>query len=103
MILAVSVMANQVSQPFVQNQAVDIKEQEKESSSSEDDEKSYQLPGNLAINALSTINLQQEFYQIREIILNEVSDPQEAHIVSGLREGSNFKTLFRPVISPNAP
>lgn len=103
MILGVSVMANQVSQPIVQNPAVDISDQEEQSSSSQDDEKSYRLQSKLAITSLTTINLQHELYQIREIILNDVSDPHEVHIVAGLSKENNFRTLFRPVISPNAP
>ena len=103
MILGMAIMANQVTQSLTTNQASDETEQNDTSSTQNSEEEICFVQSNLAINSFTPITLNQEFYQIREIILDEVADPQHSQDNVGLSEGGNFKTLFRQVINPNAP
>lgn len=54
------------------------------------------------ILSVSSIHLDQEFYQIKEIVFGDEEDSEHVpHITERLT--SYFRTLFRQVISPNAP
>jgi len=97
-----AIMADQVTQPLTISESSSNIEQNEKDNSQDSDEQIYVLQ-NLAINSFSTITIHQEFYQIREIILDEVADPQPVQVLDGLREDNYFRTLFRQVISPNAP
>jgi hypothetical protein len=103
MILGSSVLMNQISQPLaiVQNKA-DVEEGQNTESTDSDDAL-YVLQANLAINSFSPVTLHQELYQIREIVLDEVAKPQPVNAVQQITETDHFKTLFRKVISANAP
>lgn len=96
-----AVVASQVSQPVVaKSQSIE------ESTTSEDDaseEVVITASEDLAITSASGLNLNQEFYQIREIFLDDVADPHVIHLAQKLTETDHFKTLFRKVISANAP
>lgn len=78
-------------------------EQSEDGDATESSQEVYVLQANVAINSFTPISLHQELYQIREIILDEVDDPQSALEVENLTESDHFRTLFRQVISPNAP
>ena len=78
-------------------------EQSEDTESTESDEGVYILQANLAINSFSQVTLHQELYQIREIILDEVAKPQPVNAIQQITETDHFKTLFRKVISANAP
>jgi hypothetical protein len=103
MILGSAILLNQVSQPLAVIQAdADVELGEGEESTESEDEV-YVFQANLAINSSTTVTLQQELYQIREILLDEVADPQPVHAIQQIAETDHFKTLFRKVISANAP
>jgi len=103
MILGSAVLLNQISQPLavVQNK-VDVEEGQNAESTDSDDAL-YVLQANLAINSFSQVTLNQELHQIREIVLDEVAKPQPVNPVQQITETDYFKTLFRKVISANAP
>lgn len=61
------------------------------------------VSADLALNSISHLNIHQEFYQIREIILDEVTDTHVVYVAHKLAESDHFKILFRNVISTNAP
>lgn len=102
MILGSAVLMNQISQPLaiIQSKANIEQSDDGETTDSKD---VYVLQANLAINSFSHITLHQELYQIREIILDEVADPQPVHAIQQITETDHFRTLFRKVISTNAP
>ena len=103
MILGSAVLMNQISQPMAITQGKADIEQNEDGKSTEKDDVFYVLQSNLAINSFSQVTLHQELYQIREIILDEVADPQPVHAIRQITETDHFKTLFRKVISTNAP
>ena len=98
--LGAAIVFAQVSQPVI------AKNYEIEQSSTEDDsstEAIITISKDLAITSASGLNLSQEFYKIRDIFLDEVADPHVVHLAQTLTETDHFKTLFRKVISANAP
>ena len=103
MILGTAILLNQVSQPLVVVQAKASTEQSEDGDSTEPGQETYVLQANVAINSFTPISLHQELYQIREIILDEVNDQQSTLEIENLTESDHFRTLFRQVISPNAP
>ncbi len=52
--------------------------------------------------SVSTIQLDQELHQIKEIVFGDDKKEKHTHIVTKY-VSSFFKTLFQQVISPNAP
>ncbi len=102
-ILGSAVLMNQVSQPLAIIQANTDVEQNEDGKSTESEDGVYVFQANLAINSSSQVTLHQELYQIREIILDEVADPQPVHATRQISGTDHFKTLFRKVISTNAP
>ena len=103
MILGSAVLMNQISQPLTIIQSkVDI-EHNDDGKTPESDDAVYVLQANLAINSFSQLTLHQELHQIREIIMDEVADPQPIHSIQKITESDHFRTLFRKVISTNAP
>ncbi len=104
MLLGSAILVNQVSQPMAKLQAqARVEQGEEDTQATGSHEQVYVVQDNLAINSFSQINLHQELYQIREIILDEVADPQHFYLVTDISGSSLFRTLFRQVISPNAP
>jgi hypothetical protein len=103
MILGSAILMNQISQPMAIIQSKADVEQSDDGKSTETDDTVYVLQANLAINSFSQVTLHQELYQIREIILDEVADPQSVHDIQRITETDHFKTLFRKIISTNAP
>jgi hypothetical protein len=103
MILGSAVLTNQISQPLTIIQSKADVEQNDDSKSTDSDDAVLVLQANLAINSYSQVTLHQELHQIREIFLDEVTDHQPVHVVKKITETDHFKTLFRNVISTNAP
>ena len=103
MLLGSAIVVNQVSQPLVNLQTRAKVEQSENTKASGSPEQTLVVQDNLAINSFSQITLHLERYQIREIILDEVADPQHFYRVVDFTGSSLFRTLFRQVISPNAP
>lgn len=103
MIIGSALLMNQISQPLAIIQSKADIEQNEEGKSTESDDAVYVLQANLAINSFTEVTLHQELYQIREIILDEVADPHPVHALQQITETDHFKTLFRKVISTNAP
>lgn len=100
MTLGIAVIVSQVSQPVLaSNQAVE----QSTADDQETDETQYSVGADIAITSAAGLNINQEFYQIREIFLDEVADPHVIHVGQNLTETDHFKTLFRKVISANAP
>lgn len=100
MILGIAVVVSQVSQPVI------AKSYDVEQSADDDSNKAetqVTISKDVAITSASGLNLNQEFYKIRDIILDEVADPHVVHVAQKLTETDHFKTLFRKVISANAP
>lgn len=54
------------------------------------------------ILSVSSIHLDQEFYQIKEIVFGDEEDSEDVPYLT-IHFTSYFRTLFRQVISPNAP
>ena len=52
--------------------------------------------------SVSTIQLDQELHQIKEIVFGDDKKEKNTHVISKY-VSSFFKTLFQQVISPNAP
>lgn len=52
--------------------------------------------------SVSTIQIDQELHQIKEIIFGDDKKEKHIHIVTKY-VSSFFKTLFQQIISPNAP
>lgn len=52
--------------------------------------------------SVSTIHIDQELHQIKEIVFGDDKKEKHTHIVTKY-VSSFFKTLFQQVISPNAP
>jgi len=103
MILGTVLLLNQVSQPILVLQTKADTEKKDDGKTTDSGEQGYILQENVAINSITSITLHQELYQIREIILDEVADPQPVREINALTESDHFRTLFRKVISPNAP
>lgn len=103
LLLGVSIVLNQVSQPLALTRVKSDVEQSDNNKATNSSDEGFIIRVNPAINSFSQITLNQELYQIREIILDEVADPQHIHAVLEITEGDHFKTLFRKVISTNAP
>lgn len=103
MLLISALLVTQVSQPLAQlSYSSDI--EQTDDSDEADSQESYSIiSADLALNSISQLNLHQEFYQIREIVLDEVADPHVVHVAQHLTESDHFRTLFRNVISTNAP
>lgn len=55
-----------------------------------------------AINSAVGVHLTQEFHQIMEIRFESKNDPEIENEVA-LFDSGHYRTLFRQVISPNAP
>ena len=102
-LLGVAIVISQVEQPLYADQ-LDIKtEQSDQSDQESSDETRLVIAADLAINSISGLNLHQELYQIREIILDDVADPHIVHLAQNHIDSDHFRTLFRNVISANAP
>ncbi len=52
--------------------------------------------------SVSTINVDQSYHQIKEIVFGDNKKQKHTHVISKY-VSSFFKTLFQQVISPNAP
>ena len=100
MTLSVAIVTAQVSQPLMAK-SFDVEQSATDDNNSADEE--YSISPDVAITSASGLSLSQEFYKIREIILDEVADPHVVHVAQKLTETDHFKTLFRKVISANAP
>ena len=103
MILGSAVLLNQISQPLAIIHSKANTEQSEDGKSTDSDNPTYVFQAKLAINSFSQVTLHQELFQIREIILDEVADPHPSHTIQRITETDHFKTLFRKVISANAP
>jgi hypothetical protein len=103
MILGSALLMNQISQPLAIIQIKAEVEQNDDNQSTNSDDEVFVLQANLAINSFSQVTLHQELHQIREIFLDEVTDHHPVHVVKKITETDHFKTLFRKVISANAP
>ena len=103
MIIGSAILMNQISQPLSIIQIKADVENHEDDETTESDDAVYVLQANLAINSFSQVTLHQELHQIREIILDEVAKPQPVHAIQKITETDHFKTLFRKVISANAP
>ena len=103
MILGSAVMVNQVAQPIAMSVPnIDVTQSD-DSDRNDSDKELYVLQANVAINSFSPVTLNQELHQIREIILDEVADPQEYHVGLERTERDHFRVLYSQLISPNAP
>ena len=102
-LLGLAIVISQVEQPLYSDQ-FDVKTEHAEQSDDQSsDETRLVVATDLAINSISGLNLNQELHQIREIILDDVADPHIIHLAQNLTESDHFRTLFRKVISANAP
>ena len=102
MVLGLAVVMSQVAQPVVAKTTTKV-EQAAQADDDSPEQQQIKASKDLAVNSLTGLNLNQELYQIREIVLNDVTDPHVVHFAQKLTETDHFKTLFRKVISTNAP
>lgn len=100
MILGVAIVVSQVSQPVIAKN-IDVEQSATGDDNAADEQ--IAISPDLAITSSSGLTLNQEFYKIRDIILDEVADPHVIHVAQKLTESDHFRTLFRKVISTNAP
>ena len=103
MFLGLTIMVNQVSQPVtIVRSAIEAQNDDSDANPTTDDD-SFVLQANLVVNSISQVTPHHELYQIREILLDEVADPLPVHDTNLISETNHFRTLFRKVISANAP
>ena len=101
-LLGMSVLVYQTKQTYVQ--VVKIEQAKTANDSNEESPDSHEvfIVSQDVILSISSIQLDQEFYQIKEILFgDDESVETEPNVVE--RSPSYFRTLFRQVISPNAP
>jgi hypothetical protein len=101
--LVSALLVTQVSQPIAQLTYSQGVEQSDGADNADSDSNKLVISADLALNSSTQLNLHQEFYQIREIVLDEVADPHVIYVANELTESDHFRTLFRNVISTNAP
>lgn len=97
-----TITVNQVAQPVAIVKTT-VEKSSDDSGTSTNEEQTYILQANLVVGSITQVTPHQELYQIREIILNEVRDPLPEHHTPYFTGTSHFRTLFRKVISTNAP
>ena len=103
-VVALLIMVTQVGYYHFQHSIIDSRNSVAEE---ESQEKKDKIPDftTISYDAISTIfalNVQQYFHFIYEICL-EPADKAEVAIVKLVRPSKYFLTLFRRIISPNAP
>lgn len=103
-LLGMSVLVYHTAQTYVNVLYVSQVKAKEDSSTKKDKQSSekqvYASPD--VILSVSSIHLDQEFYQIKEIVFGAEEDSEDIpHVTEHYT--SYFRTLFRQVISPNAP
>jgi hypothetical protein len=102
-LLGMSVLVFQTSHSYMQSS---IKVESKvldDSGNSENQESQEVISGTQNVFlSVSTIHIDQELHQIKEIIFGDDNKEKHTHIITKY-VSSFFKTLFEQVISPNAP
>lgn len=101
--LGLTIMANQVTQPVTIVKSDIEADQGNDEDNPVTGEETIILQADLVFNSISQVTPHYELYQIREIVLDEVSDPLPVHEIPDISETNHFRTLFRKVISANAP
>lgn len=102
MFVSMAVMAGQIGQSFALKQ-VQQEEQKGQDKNTDAGDSHIIIATDLTVHTLSEVHIDQELYQIREIVLDDVADPHVVHVAQKLTESGHFRTLFRKVISVNAP
>lgn len=103
LLIGMAVLTTQVAQPLWAATTVQQEDNRPDKEHNKDTRADAPELYNPVINSAPQINLHLERYQIREIVLNEVADPHPVTSPVRLTESKHFRTLFRKVISTNAP
>ena len=103
LLVGMAVLTSQVAQPLWAATTVQQENNRPDKEHNNDTRADAPELYNPVINSAPQINLHLERYQIREIVLNEVADPHPVTSPARLAESEHFRTLFRKVISTNAP
>ena len=98
-ILGSAVLVQQVSATPVASNSI---ESSTTDDSDEDEKEEVVSVSQAAINSVVGVHLTQEMHQIMEIRFESKNDPETEDKVT-LFETEHHRTLFRQVISPNAP
>lgn len=98
-ILGSAVLVQQVSAAPVASSSI---ESSTSDDSDEQEEEEVVSVSQAAINSVVGVHLTQEMHQIMEIRFESKNDPETEDEVT-LFETEHHRTLFRQVISPNAP
>lgn len=98
-----SVLVYQTAHTYVQNNLTSYEEVIGDSGNSENQESQEVISTTQNVFlSVSTIHVDQELHQIKEIVFGDDKKEKHTHIVTKY-VSSFFKTLFEQVISPNAP
>lgn len=101
-LLGMTVLVYQTSQSYMHvSQVVKTRNTEQSDQQEKGSEQQISLSQDVILS-VSNIHLDQEFYQIKEILFGGEENEEEVPPTIE-RFTSYFRTLFRQVISPNAP
>lgn len=102
-LLGMSVLVYQTAHTYVQSSLKVESTTNNDTTNSGDQESSDFVSASQDVFlSVSTIQLDQELHQIKEIVFGDDKKEKHTHIVTKY-VSSFFKTLFQQVISPNAP
>lgn len=105
-LLGIAVLGYQTGYGVVQKQIVEVQQSKKNAPKSHDTSKQHQHEEVIAQQdvflSVSGIHIFLELYQVKEIVFTEVFQNDKIYLVPEALTPF-LKTLFRQVISPNAP
>ena len=102
-LVGMSVLVSQTAHTYVQN-SIDIEVSDLDDSEKNEGQEPVEMvtTSQDVFLSVSTIHIDQELHQIKEIVFGDDKKEKHTHIVTKY-VSSFFKTLFQQVISPNAP
>lgn len=102
-LIGMSVLVYQTAHSYMQSTLKVQYEVSDEAGSSDNQESQEVLASSQDVFlSVSTIQLDQELHQIKEIVFGDDKKEKHTHIITKY-VSTFFKTLFQQVISPNAP
>ncbi len=100
-LLGMSVLVYQTSHDYMQSSLV-VSAKVINDASNSDHQSEVAVASQDVFLSVSTIQVDQVYHQIKEIVFGDDKKEKHTHVVTKY-VSSFFKTLFRQVISPNAP
>ncbi|VAW27510.1 hypothetical protein MNBD_BACTEROID06-1662 [hydrothermal vent metagenome] len=102
-LLGMSVLVYQTAHDYMQSSiAVSAKVINDASNANSEDQSKVAVVSQDVFLSVSTIQVDQVYHQIKEIIFGDDKKEKETHVVAKY-VSSFFKTLFERVVPPNAP